>query len=365
MFEAMTTATWLAARTERLTIGHLVLCDALRHPVMLARQAVTIDHASGGRFELGIGWGSVPQELEAFGVFDTSPRVRVDRLGETLEVLELLWSGDEVSYEGRFFSLKAVCTQPTPTRSIPVVIGGTGPRTLALVARHADWWNVPGPPAGRPRDDAGPGRDGEDLGAADGGVHPRRDPTGRGGRAGPAPLPGDLGQPRGDGLRRPRRLRAAPGRPGRPRRAAPVRLVHRLRPARDAATPSARSCGCADGQDGYRPASVHEGSCRVDEAPGDRGRRPGRRRSGRLRAARRAGHRPPRRGRRGGVGPPLRRPTGGDAGRAGPPGAGRVALPGPVPTDLGHLAAWPAARSSGRTSSTTTTAPSGPARREG
>ena len=143
MFEAMTTATWLAARTERLTIGHLVLCDALRHPVMLARQAVTLDHASGGRFELGIGWGSVPQELEAFGVFDTSPRVRVDRLGETLEVLELLWSGDEVSYEGRFFSLKGVCTQPAPTRSIPVVIGGTGPRTLALVARHADWWNLP------------------------------------------------------------------------------------------------------------------------------------------------------------------------------------------------------------------------------
>jgi alkanesulfonate monooxygenase SsuD/methylene tetrahydromethanopterin reductase-like flavin-dependent oxidoreductase (luciferase family) len=143
MFEAMTTATWLAARTERLTIGHLVLCDAFRHPVVLARQAVTIDHASGGRFELGIGWGSVPQELEDYGVFDTSPRVRVDRLAESLQVLELLWSGAEVSFDGRFFSLDAVRTQPTPTRPIPVVIGGTGPRTLDLVARHADWWNVP------------------------------------------------------------------------------------------------------------------------------------------------------------------------------------------------------------------------------
>src|SRR3954469_3547362 len=91
MFEAITTATWLAARTERLTIGHLVLCDALRHPAVLARQAVTIDHASGGRFELGIGWGSVPQELEAFGVFATEARPRVDRLTETLDVLGLLW----------------------------------------------------------------------------------------------------------------------------------------------------------------------------------------------------------------------------------------------------------------------------------
>ena len=64
MYEAMITATWLAAQTERLRIGHLVLCEAFRHPAVLARQAVTIDHASNGRFDLGIGWGSVPEELE-------------------------------------------------------------------------------------------------------------------------------------------------------------------------------------------------------------------------------------------------------------------------------------------------------------
>src|ERR1041384_6367425 len=51
MYEAMTTATWLAASTERLVLSHLVLCDAMRHPAVLARQAVTLDHASGGRFE--------------------------------------------------------------------------------------------------------------------------------------------------------------------------------------------------------------------------------------------------------------------------------------------------------------------------
>src|SRR5262249_39763649 len=53
MYEAMTTTTWLAARTTTLTVGSLVICDALRHPAMLARECVTIDHASGGRFELG------------------------------------------------------------------------------------------------------------------------------------------------------------------------------------------------------------------------------------------------------------------------------------------------------------------------
>jgi alkanesulfonate monooxygenase SsuD/methylene tetrahydromethanopterin reductase-like flavin-dependent oxidoreductase (luciferase family) len=143
MFEAVTTATWLAARTERLTVGHLVLCDAMRHPAVLAREAVTIDHASGGRFELGIGWGSVPQELETYGVFATEAKPRVDRFTETLEVLRLLWSGKEVSYEGAYFSLRGARVQPVPTRPIPVVIGGTGPRTLDLVARYADWWNVP------------------------------------------------------------------------------------------------------------------------------------------------------------------------------------------------------------------------------
>ena len=168
MFEAMTTATWLAARTERLTIGHLVLCDALRHPVVLARQAVTIDHASGGRFELGIGWGSVPEELEAFGVFDTSPRVRVDRLAETLQVLELLWSGDEVSFDGQFFSLDAVQNQPVPTAAHP----GRDRRHRPAHARPG------GPPrrtggtcpstARRPGDHAGTGRAAAGVGAADG-----------------------------------------------------------------------------------------------------------------------------------------------------------------------------------------------------
>ena len=67
VYEAFTTATWLAAATDRLRLGHLVLCDGFRHPAVLARQAVTLDHLSGGRFELGIGSGSTPAELVASG----------------------------------------------------------------------------------------------------------------------------------------------------------------------------------------------------------------------------------------------------------------------------------------------------------
>ena len=143
MYEAMTTNMWLAAHTSRLKVGSLVLCDAFRHPVMLAREAVAIDNASGGRFELGIGSGSVEDEFPIFGMGPESARDRTTRLGETLEVLRLLWSGESFSYEGQYFTITEGRQLPTPLDHIPIVVGGAGPRTMALVAEYADWWNCP------------------------------------------------------------------------------------------------------------------------------------------------------------------------------------------------------------------------------
>jgi alkanesulfonate monooxygenase SsuD/methylene tetrahydromethanopterin reductase-like flavin-dependent oxidoreductase (luciferase family) len=143
MYEAMITATWLAARTETLGVGHLVLCDAMRHPAVLARESVSIDHASGGRFELGIGWGSVPAELETFGVGDPAAPARVRRLAESLELMTALWRGEPVDFEGEFHRVTGGLQRPTPLSRIPLVIGGAGRKTLDLVARYADWWNLP------------------------------------------------------------------------------------------------------------------------------------------------------------------------------------------------------------------------------
>lgn len=143
MWDAMTSAAWLLARTETLVVSHLVLCDSLRHPALLARQAVSLDHASGGRFELGIGWGSVPAELDTFGIGSTDAKVRVSRLSETLEVLNLLWTGEVVDYQGSHFTLTGAQQRPVPTDHIPLIIGGVGKRTLELVSAHADWWNLP------------------------------------------------------------------------------------------------------------------------------------------------------------------------------------------------------------------------------
>lgn len=143
MYEAMTTSTWLAAATTRLKVGSLVLCDTFRHPSVLAREAVSLDHASGGRFELGIGSGSVPDELPVYGVSTLSTGARVSRLRETLEILRALWTGESVTYKGEFFTLDGARQVPTPLDRIPIVIGAMGPRMMGLVREFADWWNVP------------------------------------------------------------------------------------------------------------------------------------------------------------------------------------------------------------------------------
>ena len=143
MWEAMSIAGWVLARTTTLKAGHLVLCDSLRHPALLARQVTSLDHASGGRFELGIGWGSVPEELQTFGVGSTEPRERVGRLAESLAIMSRLWTGDVVDYQGKYFTLTGARQRPTPTGHIPVTVGGVGKRTLEIVAAHADWWNLP------------------------------------------------------------------------------------------------------------------------------------------------------------------------------------------------------------------------------
>src|ERR1700753_3646130 len=94
IWEAMGIATWVAAKTERLRIGHLVLCHAFRHPAVLAKQAVTLSDASGGRFELGLGSGSWPAEFGRFDVGQQDAVARVEQLGRPLALIRRYW-GEE------------------------------------------------------------------------------------------------------------------------------------------------------------------------------------------------------------------------------------------------------------------------------
>ena len=151
-YDAMTTAAAIAATTVRLKISHLVLCSSFRHPCVLAKEMVSLDHLSGGRFELGIGWGSVPGELERFGLPVEGPARRSARLEEYLKVWNALFAGEPgqpgqpVDFDGDFVTLRGAQLSPRPVAGrIPVVIGGGGARlTMSLVAAYADWWNCPG-----------------------------------------------------------------------------------------------------------------------------------------------------------------------------------------------------------------------------
>jgi alkanesulfonate monooxygenase SsuD/methylene tetrahydromethanopterin reductase-like flavin-dependent oxidoreductase (luciferase family) len=134
IWEAMTVASWVAAKTERLRIGHLVLCDAFRHPAVLAKQAVTLSDASEGRFDLGLGSGSWPAEFTRFDVGQLDPVARVTQLGRHLSLIRQYWGdgGDE----GGEVQL------PKRAHPIPLVLGGSGRRMMELVRNHADWWNL-------------------------------------------------------------------------------------------------------------------------------------------------------------------------------------------------------------------------------
>jgi alkanesulfonate monooxygenase SsuD/methylene tetrahydromethanopterin reductase-like flavin-dependent oxidoreductase (luciferase family) len=144
--EGWTLAAALAARTSTIRIGHLTTCDPFRHPALLAKMAATVDRLSGGRLELGIGWGSVADELTRFGFGDAGPSARAARLDESLQILALMFAGEAFDFEGEHFRLRDAIGRPRPVDGrIPIHVGGGGPRlTMPLVRRHADWWNCPG-----------------------------------------------------------------------------------------------------------------------------------------------------------------------------------------------------------------------------
>ncbi|BBX95760.1 LLM class flavin-dependent oxidoreductase [Mycobacterium lacus] len=130
IWEAMGIATWVAAKTKRLRIGHLVLCDAFRHPAVLAKQAVTLSVASEGRFDLGLGAGSWPGEFTRFDVGQPDPIARVEQLARHLALIKQYWGDGE---HGQV---------PRPAHLIPLVLGGSGRRMMELVRKYADWWNL-------------------------------------------------------------------------------------------------------------------------------------------------------------------------------------------------------------------------------
>jgi alkanesulfonate monooxygenase SsuD/methylene tetrahydromethanopterin reductase-like flavin-dependent oxidoreductase (luciferase family) len=151
--DAWATLNALAALTTTLRLGTLVSPVTFRHPSVLARNAVTADHVSGGRIELGMGAGWHEGEHRSFGFPFETTKARFDRLTEQVEIVYRSWVADPFDFDGRFYRLEQADPQPKPVRRPNLILGGSaGPRGAALAARWADEYNTVFPTAEQARE---------------------------------------------------------------------------------------------------------------------------------------------------------------------------------------------------------------------
>lgn len=144
--EGWTALAMLLARTSRIRGALLVSAMPYRHPAVLANMIATIDIASAGRLEVGLGAGWFEEECAAYGLALGTMKERFDRFDEGLTVLESLLTQDRTTFSGKYYQLHDALLIPKPLQQPrpPICIGGQGERrTLKAVARHADHWNAP------------------------------------------------------------------------------------------------------------------------------------------------------------------------------------------------------------------------------
>jgi len=143
-FESWTLLSAAAARTSRIRLMTAVTQIPLRNPALLARQAMTVDHISDGRLEVGLGTGIIDDpSCEMMGLPNWSARERVDRFGEYVEIVARLLSNSVSTFEGEYYSIHGATMNPGPVQRPrpPIMVAAMGPRMMQRAAQHADTWN--------------------------------------------------------------------------------------------------------------------------------------------------------------------------------------------------------------------------------
>lgn len=142
LFDGLTLLAAAATVTSRIRLGTLVASPTIRHPVLLAKQAMTVDNVSGGRLELGIGAAGVHLDYLALGIEPYSKTEQVSRFRDTVEIVDAVLRGAS-TYGGTHWSGEGVTMAPGSVQSprLPLTIAAHGPRTLAVAGRFADVWN--------------------------------------------------------------------------------------------------------------------------------------------------------------------------------------------------------------------------------
>ncbi len=143
--EGWTTLAAMAVVIRKTRIGCMVTGVTYRNPAILAKMAVTVDHISGGRLDFGIGAGWHENEHRGYGIEFPSAGTRVAMLDEALTVIRRLWTEERVTFDGRFYTLQDAICEPKPIQRPhpPIIVGGSQPKMLRVIARHADEWNMP------------------------------------------------------------------------------------------------------------------------------------------------------------------------------------------------------------------------------
>jgi alkanesulfonate monooxygenase SsuD/methylene tetrahydromethanopterin reductase-like flavin-dependent oxidoreductase (luciferase family) len=147
-FEAWSLLAGLAALTEKIRVGILVTCNTFRYPQVVAKMAVTVDHISNGRLEVGLGAGWFEPEHTMFGIPFPESKELVARFEEAVQVVDLMTRVDTISFNGAHYQLRGARSRPGSVQKPrpPLVLGAFGPRMLKIVATFADTWNAFGTP---------------------------------------------------------------------------------------------------------------------------------------------------------------------------------------------------------------------------
>ncbi len=141
--DGLTAMAAIAGHTKNLRLGMLVINNNLRHPVITAKIINTIDHASNGRAEMGIGSGNVKHEFDVHGIpFPPFPE-RTQRLDEALSVIKAIWTDEPATFNGTYYNLNQAPQMPKPIQKPhpPIIVGGRGDQTLRIAAKHANDYN--------------------------------------------------------------------------------------------------------------------------------------------------------------------------------------------------------------------------------
>lgn len=141
-YDAMVRAALLLGATARVRVGHLVLCNLFRHPVITAQGITTLDRLSGGRAFCGIGTGWTETEFAMTGIPYPDIRTRLAMLDEALTVMKSLWTEERTTFAGTHYQLKDAMLSPKPSRVPEILLGGGGKGLLRVAAKHADVVNI-------------------------------------------------------------------------------------------------------------------------------------------------------------------------------------------------------------------------------